>query len=255
MSAEKLLTTQRGSSAWLRHLVVEDRIWRLIDAKDQVLGRVAVQIACFLQGKHKPTYFDNIDSGDPVVVINARRIVLTGRKAHNKIYTHYSGYPGGLKQVPIKKVMEKRPEHVIRSAVHSMLPKNRLRRVWMENLRICMDEEHDHHAQKPVLLAPVHCGSRLGHGGPPTMHELETWWNDQIIRESDQTLQKLVAEERQLIVTRKAASDPTISAGLAQVLQFSENQASSQSEADTYQRYISAAEQSLQEDPVIVPSF
>ncbi|KAI0565840.1 large subunit ribosomal protein L13 isoform 2 [Gracilaria domingensis] len=241
---EKLLTTQRGSSAWLRHLVVRDRIWRLVDAQDQVLGRVAGQIARLLQGKHKPTYLDNINSGDPVVVINARHVVLTGRKSYNKLYIHHSGYPGGLKQVPIQDVMRKRPEHVIRAAVKNMLPRNKLRPVWMENLRIYMDDDHEHHAQNPVLVAPAHCGSRIGHGGPPTIQELETWWNDNIINESDQMLTKVVAEQQ--------LNAPQ---GLAQLLQYSDLDDASQQQVDARQRYIAAAEQALTQQPVIVPNL
>ncbi|PXF40173.1 50S ribosomal protein L13 [Gracilariopsis chorda] len=244
---DKLLTTQRGATAWLRHLIVRDRIWRLVDARDQVLGRVAGQIALLLQGKHKPTYLSNMNSGDPVVVINARHVVLTGRKSYNKLYIHHSGYPGGIKKVPIQDVMRKRPEDVIRSAVKNMLPKNKLRQLWMDNLRVYMDEQHDHHAQKPVLVPPAHCGSRIGYGGPPTVHELDTWWNDNIIRQSDQTMHKLIQEEAQL----KKASPP----GLAQALQFASDADVSQLELDARRRYIAAAEQSLQHSPVIVPEL
>ncbi|CAN8072945.1 unnamed protein product [Agarophyton chilense] len=240
---EKLLTTQRGATAWLRHLVVRDRIWRLVDARDQVLGRVAGQIALLLQGKHKPTYLDNINSGDPVIVINARHVVLTGRKSYNKLYIHHSGYPGGLKQVPIQDVMRKRPQHIIQAAVKNMLPKNKLRQVWMDNLRVYMDDVHDHAPQKPVLVAPAHCGSRLGHGGPPTMQQLEIWWNDNIIQESDQTMQKIFAELQ-----------PTQPQGLAQLLQFSPDDDPSEAQIAARHSYINAAEQALSQDPVITPN-
>lgn len=251
MSGQKLLTTQKGQSAWLRHHNERDRIWRIIDAKDQVLGRVAGQIAKLLQGKHKPTYLDNMNCGDPVIVINARHVVLTGRKRYNKAYYHHSGYPGGLKKVPIRLVQEKRPEDVIRLAVKNMLPSNKLRAHWLRDLRIFMDEEHEHVPQKPVPVAPAHCGSRIGEGGPPTMEELEKWWNDTLIYEDEQTVRALVDEVRQELQGASKSSKT----GLAVALALEDESQASTAELEAQRVYVAAAEESLRKDPIVVPSL
>lgn len=243
-------TTQKGSTAWLRHQIPRDRIWRIIDARDQVLGRLSTQIATILQGKHKAIYEDNIDSGDPVIVINARHVALTGRKSYKKEYIHHTGYPGGLRRVPIRRVMESRPKDVIRLAVRSMLPKNKLRKIWMSNLRIFLDAEHDHHAQNPVPVPPVHSGSRIGNGGPPTEAEMDHWWIQCLTDVPDDVLDDVVREVRAEI----ASETDGAKLGIAQLLHFEHGDDGSAVEADACQRYIRAAEQSLQQDPVIVPS-
>lgn len=252
MSGSKLLTRQRGHSAWLRHLIPRDRIWRLIDAKDQVLGRVAGQIALILQGKHKPTYLDNMFSGDPVIVINARHVSLTGRKHYNKLYIHHSGYPGGLKRVPIDQVRERRPDDIIRLAVKNMLPGNKLRAVMMNNLRIYQDDKHDHHSQNPVLVAPAHCCKRLGWGGPPTIEELHQWWLDNIHYECEDTLREIFEETRQELKPLITTRCHTI--GLANALEIDPASAPSQAELDASRAYITAANKALKEPPVIIPS-
>jgi large subunit ribosomal protein L13 len=211
-----------GSSAWLRHHLPRDRIWRLVDARDQVLGRVATQIANVLIGKNKPTYLDNVFAGDPVVVINARHFALTGRKARTKVYTHHTGTPGGLKKVPVARVLETRPTDPIRLAVKRMLASNRLRSVRLDNLHIYPDEEHPHASQKPVLLPPAHAGNRLGVGLPPNDFELENWWLDHLCLVPDDLLEETVNTVRAGIAAERAAAGrPTAGRlGLAALLDF-----------------------------------
>ena len=123
------------------------RDWHLVDVKGQVLGRIATQIAQKLIGKHKPTYTPHIEAGDYVVVINAAEVVLTRNKADQKVYMSHSGYPGGLKEVPFKKMIAEQPEKVIQSAVSNMLPKNRLRQVRMNRLKVYAGSNHPHQTQ------------------------------------------------------------------------------------------------------------
>ncbi len=129
-----------------------DRKWWLIDAKDKILGRLASQIAVLLMGKHKPTYTPHIDSGDFVVVVNADKIKVTGKKMTDKIYYWHSGYPGGLKQRTLKQMLEKNPTRVLYLAVKRMLPKNKLQAKRLKRLKIYASEDHPHHAQKPEPL-------------------------------------------------------------------------------------------------------
>ena len=126
--------------------------WRLVDARGKVLGRLAAQVARILIGKHKPRYTPAVECGDPVIIINARHIQLTGRKMDQKVYRWHSGYPGGLKQESVRKRMANRPEEVIREAVLGMLPKNKLRARRARKLRIFADESHTHAAQQPEPL-------------------------------------------------------------------------------------------------------
>ncbi len=118
------------------------RQWHLVDVSGQVLGRIAPQIAKFLQGKHKVDYVPYLDTGDYVVVINAKKVVLTGKKPQTKVYTQYSGYPGGLKVITFQDLMEKKPEAIIKHAVSGMLPKNKLRDRRLARLFIFADEKH-----------------------------------------------------------------------------------------------------------------
>ncbi|MHB8793017.1 MAG: 50S ribosomal protein L13 [Thermoleophilia bacterium] len=126
-----------------------ERNWLIVDAKDQRLGRLATRIADNLRGKTKPVYTPHIDTGDFVIVINADRIAVTGRKMENKIYYRHTGYPGGLKQRTLAEMMKKKPEEVIRLAVKGMLPKNRLGRAQLRKLKIYTGSEHPHAAQNP----------------------------------------------------------------------------------------------------------
>jgi large subunit ribosomal protein L13 len=118
------------------------REWYLFDAKDKVLGRIASQIALVLQGKHKPDYVPYLDSGDYVVVINAKKVKVTGKKLWQKNYQRFSGYPGGLKEISLKELLKKKPEAVIRHAVSLMLPKNKLRDRRLRRLFIYSSEVH-----------------------------------------------------------------------------------------------------------------
>lgn len=126
--------------------------WYVVDATDQVLGRLAARIATVLMGKHKPTYTPHVDVGDFVVVTNAERVRITGRKGEIKVYQRYSGYPGGLKEVPLKRMLERHPERVLREAVRRMLPKNALARHMLKKLKLHVGPDHPHQAQKPEPL-------------------------------------------------------------------------------------------------------
>ena len=126
-----------------------EREWVLIDATDQVLGRVASVAAQILKGKHKPQYTPHVDTGDFVVVINADKIKVTGTKAASKVYYRHSGYVGGLKSENFEEAMKKHPERVIEHAVKGMLPKNTLGRAMGKKLKVYVGPEHPHAAQKP----------------------------------------------------------------------------------------------------------
>jgi len=128
------------------------REWYLVDAKGKTLGRLASEIAKILRGKHKPIYTPHVDCGDYVIVINAEKIRVTGKKLDDKIYYHHSGYMGGLKAIPLRRMLEKHPERVIELAVKRMLPKNRLGRAMLKKLKVYAGEEHPHQAQKPKKL-------------------------------------------------------------------------------------------------------
>jgi large subunit ribosomal protein L13 len=125
------------------------REWVLIDAEDQVLGRLATLAATILKGKHKPEYTPHIDTGDFVIVINADKIRLTGNKAAQKAYYRHSGFPGGLKSESFERAMERHPERVIEHAVKGMLPKNTLGRAQGKKLKVYAGSEHPHSAQQP----------------------------------------------------------------------------------------------------------
>jgi len=129
-----------------------DRSWYLVDAKDRVLGRLATEIASVLMGKGKPTYTDFLDTGDFVVVVNAEKVRMTGKKWDDKVYYSHSGYPGGLKEVSAKKMLEKHPERIVQFAVKGMLPKNKLGKRMFKRLRVFSGEEHPHIAQQPETL-------------------------------------------------------------------------------------------------------
>lgn len=130
------------------------RDWYVVDATGQVLGRLATQIATLLRGKHKPTYTPSLDGGDFVVVVNAEKVRLTGRKPEQKIYYRHTGYPGGLRATPYKRMLEKHPDRIIRFAVKGMLPKNRIGRRLMTKLRIYAGPHHPHAAQQPKVYTP-----------------------------------------------------------------------------------------------------
>lgn len=129
-----------------------DRKWVLVDASDKILGRVASKVAHMLRGKGKPIYTPHVDTGDFVVVVNAEKIKLTGKKLKDKMYYRHSGYPGGLKAINAKDLLEKRPEEVISKAVKGMLPKNRMGRKLIKKLKVYAGNTHPHEAQQPTKL-------------------------------------------------------------------------------------------------------
>lgn len=129
-----------------------DKKWYLVDAESKVLGRLASQIAMRLRGKHKPIYTPHADTGDFIVVINAEKVSMTGGKLDQKVYYRHSGYIGGLKEVTAEKMLAKKPERVLRSAVKGMLPKTSLGRRQLKKLKIYSGSEHPHEAQKPEKL-------------------------------------------------------------------------------------------------------
>ena len=126
--------------------------WYIVDAAGLPLGRVASQVAHVLRGKHKPTFTPHVDTGDHVIVINAEKAVLTAKKLDQKMYTHHSGYVGGLKQIPYRILMEKNPEKAMYEAVQGMLPKNALGRKMIKKLRVYRGSEHNNEAQQPTVL-------------------------------------------------------------------------------------------------------
>ena len=128
------------------------RDWLLVDAADKTLGRLAVDIATRLRGKHKPEYTPHVDTGDYIVVINAEKVRVTGNKAKGKIYHSHTGYPGGLKSISFEKLIEKAPERVIQNAVKGMLPKGPLGRAMFKKLHVYAGPEHPHAAQQPQPL-------------------------------------------------------------------------------------------------------
>jgi large subunit ribosomal protein L13 len=130
------------------------RQWLVVDAEGRTLGRLATQVAMVLRGKHKPIYTPHMDTGDHVVVINAEKIVLTGRKGEDKQYFHHTLYPGGASFTSIREVMQKHPERIVQRAVQGMMPKNKLGRAMLKKLKVYAGAEHPHAAQQPVLWNP-----------------------------------------------------------------------------------------------------
>lgn len=129
-----------------------ERKWYVVDANDKVLGRLATQIAMRLRGKHKPEFTPHLDTGDFIIVVNADKIRLTGKKMDKKLYYRHTGYMGGLKVRTARQMLDKKPEEVIRLAVRRMLPKNRLGRKQLKKLKIYAGPEHPHQAQTPEPL-------------------------------------------------------------------------------------------------------
>jgi large subunit ribosomal protein L13 len=134
---------------------MEKRKWHVIDANGAVLGRLAVQVANVLRGKDKPVYTPHLDAGDFVVVINAEKVVVTGKKETNKKFMTYSGWKGGEKFTSVEQIRAHHPEQLITHAVRGMVPKNRLGRVLMTKLKVFKGDKHPHAAQQPQPLAPA----------------------------------------------------------------------------------------------------
>ena len=126
--------------------------WFIIDAENKVLGRISTEIAKIISGKNKPTYTPFLDTGDHVIVINAEKVLLTGRKETDKMYRHHSLYPGGLKEKEARFVRAEKPEHMIEEAVWGMLPKNKLGRKMLKKLKVYRGTSHPHQAQQPEVL-------------------------------------------------------------------------------------------------------
>lgn len=129
----------------------QERKWYVIDAEGVSLGRIATEAARLLRGKHKPTFTPNVDTGDHVIIINAAKVVLTGNKLNDKLYRRHSGYPGGLKEVPYKKLMQIMPERAMEHAVKGMLPHNKLGAQMYTKLKVYKGETHPHQAQQPEI--------------------------------------------------------------------------------------------------------
>ena len=128
------------------------REWYVVDAEGQTLGRLASRIAPILKGKHKPTYTPHLDCGDFVIIVNAEKVRVTGRKLDQKYYHHHSGYPGGLKSISLRDQLDRYPERVLEAAVRGMLPKNKLGRRMIKKLKVYAGDSHPHEAQLPKPL-------------------------------------------------------------------------------------------------------
>lgn len=128
------------------------RRWYLVDAQNKILGRLAAKIAVILRGKHKAQFSPHLDTGDGVIVINASKVKVTGRKLKQKVYRRYSGYPGGLKEVPLETLFMKKPAKVVQLAVRRMLPSGPLGRDLIKKLKVYADDKHPHKTQNPVVL-------------------------------------------------------------------------------------------------------
>ncbi len=130
-----------------------EKKWVVIDAADQVLGRIATKAAAIIRGKTKPTYTPHVDCGDNVIIINAAKVKLTGDKWDQKIYYRHTGFPGGIKSATAREIREKKPSNLLKKAIQGMLPKNRLGRALVGNFRIYDDDTHPHSGQKPEILS------------------------------------------------------------------------------------------------------
>ena len=129
-----------------------EREWFLVNAEGKTLGRLASEIAQVLRGKHKPIYTPHLDCGDYVIVVNADKVQVTGRKLDQKMYYHHTGYPGGIKSINLRNQLQKHPERVLQAAVRGMLPKNRLGRRMLKKLKVYAGDSHPHQAQQPKSL-------------------------------------------------------------------------------------------------------
>lgn len=128
------------------------RKWYVVDAKDQVLGRLATRVANILSGKLKPTWVPFMDTGDHVIIINAEKVQLTGKKLEQKLYRRHSGYPGGLKSISARDLKASKPQKMLEEAIKGMLPKNKIGRAMVKKLKVYAGELHPHHAQRPEAL-------------------------------------------------------------------------------------------------------
>lgn len=129
-----------------------ERDWYVVDAEGQTLGRLASRIAPILKGKHKPVYTPHLDCGDYVIIVNAEKVRVTGRKLDQKFYYRHSGYPGGLKSISLRDQLNRYPERVLQAAIRGMLPKNKLGRRMIKKLKVYAGDAHPHEAQRPTPL-------------------------------------------------------------------------------------------------------
>ena len=136
-------TTKHANEATVK------RNWYVVDGTNQTVGRMCARIAAILRGKNKASYTPHVDTGDYIIVINAEKVVLTGDKLNQKLYDHYTGYPGGLKEFTVKQMLEKKPEQILELAIKGMLPKNKLGKAMGKKLKVYADADHRHTAQKP----------------------------------------------------------------------------------------------------------
>jgi large subunit ribosomal protein L13 len=144
---------QRSLKTYLARAGEVEQVWYHIDATNQVLGRMAARIATILMGKHKPTYTPHVDTGDFVVVTNAGRIRLSGKKADEMTYPRYSFYPGGFKEIPYRKMLQDHPERILQESVRRMLPKSAMGRHMFGKLKVYASDTHPHVAQRPLPLS------------------------------------------------------------------------------------------------------
>lgn len=128
------------------------RDWYVVDASGKTLGRIATEIAARLRGKHKPEYTPHVDTGDYIIVVNAEKVVVTGAKAQKKMYYSHTGFPGGIKEISFEKLIDKKPEMVLETAIKGMLPKGPLGRAMFRKLKVYAGAEHQHAAQQPQVL-------------------------------------------------------------------------------------------------------
>lgn len=140
------------STTYMAKAETIERKWYVVDAKDMTLGRLASEVAKILRGKHKPIYTPHVDTGDYVIIINAKDVKLTGKKLDQKYFRYHTGHPGGLREIKYRDLMATKPEKVVYQAVKGMLPKNSLGRKMIKKLRVYRDAEHNHAAQKPEVL-------------------------------------------------------------------------------------------------------
>lgn len=139
-------------SSFIQKPAEVERKWYVVDAEGKTLGRMASAVAAVLRGKNKPTYTPHVDCGDYVIIINADKVAVTGKKRQEKIYKRHTGYPGGLKELTFEQMMEKHPEEVVRHAVKGMMPNGKLGRKMFKKLKVYAGPEHNHAAQKPEVL-------------------------------------------------------------------------------------------------------
>jgi large subunit ribosomal protein L13 len=139
-------------SSFIQKPAEVERKWYVVDAEGKTLGRMASEVAAILRGKNKPTFTPHVDCGDYVIVINAEKVAVTGKKRQEKIYKRHTGYPGGLRELTFEQLMEKHPEEVVKHAVKGMMPTGKLGRQMYKKLKVYAGPEHKHEAQKPEVL-------------------------------------------------------------------------------------------------------